>query len=196
MTEEPTIGDESPRKVPRPRGYAPLPEQPAVLEHAEKVEEDDSRTRAAKRAAELRGEGLTFEDSEDKFYINPEIIPEGWSYEWKRHTTFGKEDPAYQVSLRRTGWDPVPVYRHPELMPAKWNQSDAITRDGMVLMERPMEITIEARERDRKNARDAVRQKEQQLRGAPAGDRSPFEPNDRAFQIKKSYEPLIPSPDK
>ena len=136
----------------RPRGLLNISpdEQNVVTETQEDVlrgamREDDSRTRAAQRAAELRGH-LKDEvsDAEDKFFVDLDTIPDGWTYEWKRHTIYGEEDPAYQVSLARSGWTAVPVSRHPNMMPHNTDHK-IITRDGMILMECPTEIIDERR---------------------------------------------------
>ena len=79
----------------------------------------------------------------------------------RRQRVLGQEDPAYPVALRRTGWEPVPVSRHPEMMPP--GAGGVIERKGMVLMERPKEITDEMKAIDYRNARNQVRTKEQQL---------------------------------
>ena len=155
---------------------------------------DDPRTRAAKRAAELRSHNGALEEGEDKFFIPLNVIPDGWSYEWKRHTLLGKEDPSYDVSVARKGWEAVPRTRHPEMMPSN-HQGLTIERDGMILMERPKEITDEAKARELRAARVQVRDKEVQLGAAPSGQ---FErdahPQTRP-NIKKSYE-SIPIPEK
>ena len=107
--------------------------------------EESPRERAARRAAELRGHDTDIgDDGSDEYYIELGIIPEGWSYEWKVRTVLGAEDPAHQVALARKGWEIVPASRHPELMPMGYKGVE-ITRKGMVLMERPLEITEEAR---------------------------------------------------
>ena len=131
---------------------------------------EDSRDRAAKRAAELRGNmgPLGMDEGTDRFYIDPETIPAGWSYEWKTKTVMGKDDPAQEVEYARKGWEPVPAERHPEMMP-KDSRGRAIERDGMVLMERPAEITAEARDIEYRRARNQVRSKEEQLRQTPEG---------------------------
>ena len=77
----------------------------------EPVREDDPLTRAAKRVAELRGHLGTLDEGQDEFFVDPEMVPDGWSYEWKRHLLLGAEDPSYNVSLAREGWEPVPVNR-------------------------------------------------------------------------------------
>jgi hypothetical protein len=61
-------------------------------------------------------------------------------------------------------------------------------------MERPLEITNEAKARELAKARGQVRDKEAQLSGAPAGQ---FERNNKdapLVKIKKSYE-SIPIPE-
>jgi hypothetical protein len=129
----------------------------------------DALKSAKKRAEEIRQHGGDLEDGTDDFWVDTSTIPEGWSYEWKRFTVWGQEDPSYQVGLRRAGWEPVPASRHPEMMPVGYSGEDIILRKGMILMERPQEITDEIRAKDRKEARDAVRAKEAQLNDAPAG---------------------------
>ena len=131
---------------------------------------EDPRTRAAARAAQLREHWQgDSPDTEDKFYIDPAIVPEGWSYEYRRITVLNAPDPAYAVALARAGWEPVLTERHPELMPDGYDPQKQITRDGMGLFERPMEITIAARERELRAARAQVRAKEEQLHGPIPG---------------------------
>jgi len=154
---------------------------------------EDPRARAARRVAELREHGGALEEGEDKFFIDSADVPEAWEYEWKRMTVLGKEDPAYQVSLARRGWEPVPASRHPHLMPAGWSRQ-TIERDGMVLMERPREISDEARLRDRKAAALQMRSKEEQLNQAPEGQFERSNKGNSLVNVKKSIE-AIPIPE-
>jgi hypothetical protein len=150
--------------------------------------EEDPRARAARRALELREHG-SLEEGTDKFYIDPRVIPDGWSYEWRTLTVLGKEDPSYAVNLARKGWEPVPRSRHPEMMPEGY-PGNTIVRDGQMLMERPKEITDEAKAKEYRAARDQVRAKETQLSGAPAGQ---FERDNKGApmaSVKKSYETI------
>ena len=41
------------------------------------------------------------------------MIPPGQSWEWKRATTFGKGDAAYDAFLYDQGWLPVEQSRYP-----------------------------------------------------------------------------------
>jgi hypothetical protein len=172
-----------------PAGLAPTFEPPRapMRESAE-----SSQERAAQRVAELRGHfaGGVLDDSIDEFYVDLSTIPAGWTYEWKTHTVLGKEDPAAQVALARTGWTPVPASRHPEMMPKGYADS-VILRKGLMLMERPEEITNEAKENDYRRARNQVRVKEQQLSSAPQGQFERDNSGAPLANIKKSYTPVV-----
>jgi len=157
------------------------------------MREEDPRARAARRAAELRDHLGDNEEGADEFYINPDDVPPGWSYEWKRELLLGAEDPAYQVSLARAGWEPVPTSRHPSYMPESGHHP-VIRRKGMILMERPKEISDEAREREVRKARLQVRAKEEQLNSAPQGQFERSNKDQSLVKVKRTYE-AIPVPD-
>lgn len=154
------------------------------------MREENPRSAAARRAAEILGHLGDMDEGVDEFYMSPDQVPDGWTYEWKRRTVYGQEDPAYQVALARTGWEPVPARRHPEMMPAGW-KGETIERKGMVLMQRPREITDRIEELDRMKARNQVKAKEQQLNAAPPGtmEREFSDPRTRP-SIKKSFEAM------
>lgn len=166
------------------------PHRPAMRQT---MREEDPRVRAARRAAELREHIGDGDEGIDEFYVDLSIIPPGWSYEWKRKITMGAEDPTYQVHLRKAGWEPVPTSRHPELMPLDGNYP-IIERKGMVLMERPAEISDESRDRELRKARNQVRQKEAQLNSADSGQFERENKGQSLVKVNKSYERIpIPS---
>jgi hypothetical protein len=152
------------------------------------MREEDPRAAASRRAAEIMQHLGGLDEGTDDFYVDPSKIPDGWSYEWKRKTIYNQEDPAYQVQLARTGWEPVPVSRHPEMMPANGNHH-TIERKGMQLMMRPKVITEQFRNIDQRNAKEQVKYKEAQLGAAPEGqfgrDHAQVKP-----KISKGYEPM------
>ena len=123
--------------------------------------------RAKKRLLEIREGMPDGGENRDKFWAP--LPPSGWDYQWKRKLIYGMEDPSYQVELARNGWDPVPLSRHPEMMPKGWTGT-TIEVDGQVLMERPMVLTQEARLRESRAARESVLTKEAQLRDTRKGD--------------------------
>jgi hypothetical protein len=63
-------------------------------------------------------------------------------------------------------------------------------RKGMILMERPEEITQEVRSIDKKRARDQIRVKEQQLNEAPTGQFERRNKDSSLAKVKKSYEAM------
>lgn len=71
--------------------------------------------------------------------------PPGYVYEWKRYATMNAPDYTYQAQIQRVGaWAPVQNDRHPGV----WLPPDhkgAIIIDGLILMERPIELHMEAK---------------------------------------------------
>jgi len=173
--------------APAPQIAAPVFERPAMRPA---MRDEDPRAAAARRSAEIRGHLPNEVENADEFYIPPSIIPDGWTYEWKRRTVYGAEDPAYQVALARTGWEAVPTRRHPEMMPAGW-KGETIERKGVILMERPKEITDSVEDMNRRRARNQVRAKEQQLAASPPGtmEKEFSDPRTKP-NIRKSFEAM------
>jgi hypothetical protein len=69
-----------------------------------------------------------------------------------------------------------------------------IERKGMVLMERPSEISDEARAIELRKARNQVRQKEAQLNSAEGGQFERSNKDQSLVNIRKSYDSIpIPS---
>ena len=158
------------------------------------MREEDPRARAARRAAEIRNHLGEMDEGTDEFYVPPGEIPEGWTYEWKRKSVLGQEDAAHQVALARKGWEPVPASRHPSFMPDSGG-FNTIERKGMILMERPAEVTAEARQIELRRARAQVRHKEEQLNSAPQGQFDRNNKDSSLVKVKKSYESM-PIPEK
>ena len=148
---------------------------------------DDSRAAAAQRAADILA---NFDGSEmtNNDFVAPKP-PDGWTYEWKAKTVYNQEDPGRMMAYRRTGWAEVPANRHPDMMPLGYSGS-TIERKGMILMERPQEITARFAERDRINARNQVRTKEEQLNAAPSGTFERQNKDAPLARVNKSYEPM------
>ncbi len=198
MTDN-TAGSRRRGRPPRSLAPAPVVSEGADAEQAAKsvdrppmrpsMREEDPRAAAARRAAEIRGHLGSMDEGTDEFYIDPAVIPDGWTYEWKRKTVLGQEDPAYQVHLSRTGWEPVSTARHPEMMPGQGNHPN-IERKGMALMMRPKVISDEARDIELRRARGQVKAKEEQLAGTPEGGLGHRDHAQVKPKIGKSYEAM------
>jgi hypothetical protein len=143
---------------------------------------------AALRAEEIRNRirntgSDDIGDMYDEFYISPTVIPDGWDYNWKRKVVAGYEDKEHTIEMLQAGWEPVDASRHPEMMPAGYK--GAIERKGMVLMERPKEISDLAKQRELATAKKAVSDKEQALGLSRSGE---FERGRKS--VSKSYAPV------
>ena len=123
------------------------------------------------RAAELRAQVIldSLEGSGgaggNELDIPANLAPEGWEYELKRVSVAGQEDRHHQLGLLRVGWTPVPASRHPWLMPAGYE--GPIQIKGLMLMEKPKILVDRARENERREAMDQLRNSEAALREAP-----------------------------
>lgn len=171
--------------VKRGPGRPPVHKEPAV-EAAPSVDTmrdaprpdvrvDDPREAAAKRTAEILAQlGDNF-DEQDKFFVPPDIIPDGWTYEWKTFTVHNAEQSDRVNAFQRTGWSFVPANRpgHAIFLPTNWKEK-IIIKEGMVLVERPTEICELVKNRALNEARAQVRIKDDQLNSklAPGMDRT------------------------
>lgn len=191
-TSEPPPDPPSMMARPDPRG------DPRPQMRAPPSTEEASRERALRRAAEIMGhlEGA-LDEGPDELSLDGIAVPSDWTYEWKRRSVYGKEDPAYDSRLARTGWEEVPAERHPSMMPK--GHRGGITREGLVLMERPRVITERVKQIELKRARGAVQLKEQQLNEGPEGTFARVDERGRpTARVKTSYSPVdiaIPVPD-
>jgi hypothetical protein len=131
----------------------------------------DHMERARKRIAELRATyGDEDEDTAGDAFIDKWFAeaPPGWTYEWKTHSVWNKEYPQYMNNLYRKGWQSVPASRHRDLTFPEYD-GESIIIDGMILMERPKELTDRQRIRDFRKAVDQMKFSEQKLTEAPPG---------------------------
>lgn len=146
--------------------------------------------RQQQRAEARQGEGVhtpartrrrRADTIDDPFHIPQDEIPEGLSYEWKRWTVAGLEDPFYIANMRSQGWEPVHPRNHPNWVPPGYSEPHII-KGGQILMERPIELTREAQEEMRTLARRQIRDAESRLGKADSGELARERP-----QIVKEY---------
>jgi hypothetical protein len=168
----------------------PGPKRPPTIDR-EPVHEPVHESVRAEAAPRRRRR--TSQINEDRFYFPLDKIPEGSSYEWKRYTVMGQEDPFYIAAMREQGWEAVDPKRHLDLLPPGYKEPHII-KDGLILMERPVELTNEARTEMRSNARRQVREAEQRLGATPDGtltrDHDSVKP-----RVTKTWERPVPIED-
>jgi hypothetical protein len=126
---------------------------------------------------------------QEKFFIPPEIMPNGMTYEWKTKEVLGRPNVTGMSSYQRRGWEFVPAERHPGRWTPEGTQGP-LELDGMVLMEIPTERYIELRRVEGARARQPIKEIRENLGAAPPGT-APRTANPRtAPSIRRSYEPL------
>lgn len=137
-----------------------------------------TRTRSSRKRRGFRRTG------EQRYHVDTASIPKGMDYQWKRLSYLGKEDRENQIDTYENGFTPVPAQRHPELAGLDGAADGHIVREGLILVERPLELTHEARDEDQAAARALRKQQFRRLgltpdnnlpRSSPKGSRS-FEP--------------------
>lgn len=155
------IADENPQEeisAPREAAHQARVVDKRVVDHVD--DHDKPRLRTRRRKATV---------NEDPYYIPQDEIPEGLSYEWKRWSVVGEHDPFYIAQQREQGWEPVPPKRHPNWVPPGYNEPHII-KGGMILMDRPQELTDESRRELRMLSKKQVREAEQRLGMTPKGE--------------------------
>jgi len=142
--------------------------QKAASSDTPKESTADSKARAEARIRAIRGNpDLATTGERDKYWAPP--APDGWDYQWKLKSVVNQDDIDRIRQSEMNGWEEVPLSRHPELMPKGW-KGETIEVGGLVLKERPKLFTDEAREEERRAAREAILTKEAQMREGRAGD--------------------------
>lgn len=134
------------------------------------------------------------DDEDDRLHISKELIPDGMDYQFVTDSVLGQPFPQRRARFERKGWTPVPAMRHDGMFMPKGHQGE-INVDGLILMERPLELSIRARQRNNQRARDQVHAKEAQLTGGDIPGVSldtHHKSAVRTNKVNKSYERFTP----
>jgi len=84
-----------------------------------------------------------------------EVRAEGYSLEWKSEFVYNQQQTTYLSKLMSNGhWRPVLNSRLPGRYPGE--PDEAVRHEGMILMERPLGLTLQARREDERGARDQL----------------------------------------
>jgi hypothetical protein len=98
----------------------------------------------------------------DKFHIDDADIPDGMSYQWVATHVAGAEQRNSIASFSQNGWESVPLSRYPGRY-AEPDAKGAIVMDGLMLVERPIELTEEARGEEIAAAKNLIRTRNDQF---------------------------------
>lgn len=108
------------------------------------------------------------EESEDRLHIGKDLFPPGFDFMWVTDSVYGQAMPQHRAQFERKGWTPVHQEDFDGVFDGKFmpkGQDGEITVDGLVLMARPLEMSIRSRQLDQRKAVEAVQIKQQQLTG-------------------------------
>ncbi len=156
------------KRGPRPTAINPPLQTPNQIPVVEMVNEPlrEGAIQARGRDGEVLTRKRTM--SSDIFQIPQSIIPQGWTYQWNPYEVLGKPFSAVEgsmaLSMHENGWRPVPAGRHPgRFMPQGTSPTSHIVRDGLILEERPEELTNEAKREEAAKAGQLVKDQQEQL---------------------------------
>jgi hypothetical protein len=175
VSDQPTVGNRAQQRI-NPR--AASARQP---EH--EPQQVQARTRTRRRFADAAPH------SHDQ-YVNHDAIPDTVDLNWKRFSAYGQEYPYYLEQQRKQGWEPVNPQEHPDWvsLPPGYDAT-VVLIEGLILMERPMELTIEARqENDVLNKRRIDEAKMRAGQKSSAGEAERLRP-----KIEEQYGRMIDS---
>ena len=163
----------------RPAGAsrAPMRDEIRAADHEEM--RDPPRAPEGERVRRRSGSAVI-----DPFDIPADMIPDGVSLEWKAIEVLGQENPTEQRSWKDQGWLPACKSMFPGYY-GKEGDTGSIIVNGMLLMERPMHLTLEAKAEDLQRARSTVRQSERKLAESPDGTAPRVRPD-----IRSHVEPM------
>ena len=148
-------------------GRAPRAETRKPLRPGDALRDDFGRVAAMSRDGEILSRKVT--DTGDKFYVSPDIIPAGWTYQWIESQVIGQQQ--RNSHFYQNGWRAVPSSRHDGLWMAP-GYTGAIEQEGLTLVERPKVLTEDARKEELDRAKNLLRTQNDQFKPKLPGARS------------------------
>ena len=167
-------GEETPPPGIQPEVQAaPRPKRAYTRQSTRQLNRDPSREPARSDGVIYGrdGEVLSRKRTEvgDIFAIPQELKDDGWDYQWAAVAVAGNQEVLIDQNLMfaENGWRPVPCDRWPgRFMPH--GHKGPIIRGQQMLMERPMELTLQARREEYQKAAGQMRDRDQALMGRKA----------------------------
>lgn len=135
---------------------------------------------------------VTSDGERDRYYIPPELIPDGFSVEWKRIEFLGKPDKKNIVQIENAGWRPAPSDMFRAILPSGYSQPFVEDGEGMALYIRPMKFTEEAVREGYNTATQKVKDYENSTMNKVSAHK---DIPTKVHAFSKSYEKGIPVPD-
>jgi hypothetical protein len=127
--------------------------------------------------------------------------PEGWSWEWKAEFVLKQPNTAHMAEMRRVGWEPVLYENHPGIFAPEFDPDTGertkgpVRRLDMMLMERPIVLTLEAMQDEKNKADNRVHVSRQQYRAGPdtkGSQTAVYDDTARGIAVTRTHmEPVV-----
>ncbi len=160
-------------KKPEPQPIDAAPEVDAQTEPEQAATRTQTRSSARTRSdgrIEVEGRGgevlsRTRTYVGDIFEVPLSMIPRGWTYQWNAISIAGNSDIILDQNhmMHQNGWRAVPAERHAGTLVPKGSTGNII-RGQQLLMERPEQLTQEARIEDLRNAEALISDRNESLK--------------------------------
>jgi len=118
----------------------------------------------------------------------PEQVANEIDFNWKRFETYGKPDYAEQRTYQDQGWRAVQHHHFPGRFAEVGAQGPVIVKD-MIFMERPMRLTVQARNEEMLRATQAMQVHRRKVMETPEGSAP------RVVYADRSTREAIPIPE-
>lgn len=139
--------------------------------------------------------------AENELNIPRDSFPDGMDMQWVADSCLGQSLAKERAAFERKGWTPVHQSDFEGLFNGRWmkkGEEGEINYKGLVLMARPLEYSVKAKQQEYRKAREQVSIKEAALRGGdlPVTLDSQHSTAIRSNVINRSYERIqVPSDD-
>ena len=140
----------------------------------------------------------------DQFEIAERLKEPGWDYMWGTERIYGNNDIVrrHNNEFYQAGWRPVMATGRFNGEFAPPDYTGHVTVGDSALYERPMEMTLEAREEELKKARQQMRDRDQSLMGGKANLRGSLAPGmemsnryrGTGADLRMSIDPALDAP--
>ncbi len=108
----------------------------------------------------------------NQFALPAHLPPAGWSWEFKAEKVLGEARTEHIAEMMRAGWEYVKYEDYPGVFAPQLDDTGGIRKGpvrmlNQVLMERPIELTLEANRDDKRRADERVGTAKAQYRAGP-----------------------------
>jgi hypothetical protein len=140
--------------------------------------------------------------SQSRYHVPAEWIPDGMDFQWNVDTVLGKPEIHERRMMEEQGWEPIDPsmepFKHLDGKIVRAGHKGEINVDGLVLMWRPLDLTLEARAEELQAARHARYVEESKMAaGRPDGVNpdmlNPNDPKARGNTFFRKQHERIPS---